>query len=418
MNASNPSRRDFIKTAAIGAGAATFAVHPAHGAPQPIRVGLIGTGRRGAGAAKDCLDSSEGVTLTAVGDIFPDQLEAGLAKLKTLGDRYQVPEDQCFSGWDAYKQVLASDIDLVILAAPPGFRPLHLAAAVEAGKHVFMEKPAAVDPAGVRSIIASGEKAKGKGLAIVAGTQRRHQLPYVETLKRIHDGAIGDIVAASCYWVGDYDYYPAVLKQPGWSEMEAQIRNWNYFTWLSGDHIVEQHVHNIDIMNWALRAHPVKALGLGGRQQRTGAEYGHIYDHFAVELEYPGGVRVQSLCRQMKDTQGRVGEFIVGTKGTSDPRQGINGPTPFKTTEGPNPYVQEHTDLIASIRNGAPLNEAKDVAESTMAAIIGRMACYTGQEITWDWAMNESKEDWTPKAYEFGPIATPPVAMPGVTPLV
>lgn len=412
------TRRGFMKAAAVGAGAAAFAVRTADAAPEPLKVGLVGCGRRGCGAAKNCVESSENVVLVAIGDLFPSELAAGKDKLKLLGDAYKVPEDACFSGWDAYQQVLAADIDLVLLATPPAFRPQHLAAAVEAGKHVFMEKPGAVDPAGVRSIIASSEKAKAKGLAIVAGTQRRHQTPYLETLRRVHDGAIGEIVAASCYWIGDYGYYPAVLQEPGWSDMEWQVRNWNYFTWLSGDHIVEQHVHNIDIMNWALQGHPVSAIGLGGRQQRTGPEFGHIYDHFAVEFEYPGGIRVQSLCRQMKDTQNRVGEHLVGTKGTCDPRRRIDGPVPYEPEEGRSAFEQEHADLIASIRNGTPLNEGRALAESTLTAIMGRMACYTGQAVTWDWAMNESKEDLSPPAYEFGPLPVPPVAMPGETPLV
>ena len=278
---------------------------------------------------------------------------------------------------------------------------------------------AGTDPAQIRSVIATGALAEKKGLCIVAGTQRRHQVQYRDLLPRIHDGAIGEIVCAEAYWVGDYGYYPAVLRQQGWSDMEAQLRNWNYFTWLSGDHIVEQHVHNLDIMNWALQGHPVKAFGLGGRQQRTGAEFGHIYDHFSVEFEYANGVRVQSLCRQNSDTYERVAERIVGTLGTCDPRKGITGKNAYAWAgEDSNPYVEEHKHLVKAIRAGIPINEAKQVAESTMAAIMGRMACYTGEEVTWDFAMNESKLSLLPEKFELSSLPTPEVAVPGVTKLI
>lgn len=419
MSSANATRRDFLRTAAVTAGAAAFATRPARAAsPDRLRIGIIGVGRRGAGAGRNCVESSENVVITAIGDLFPDQLESGRAKLATLGEAFQATDATCFHGWDAYQKVIDSDVDIVLLTAPPGFRPQHYAAAVKAGKHVFMEKPGAVDPAGVRALLAITEDAQRKGLSVVAGTQRRHQQPYREIMKRVHDGAIGDLVSAQVYWVGDYGYYPAVLPQPGWSEMEAQIRNWNYFTWLSGDHIVEQHLHNIDIMNWAFQGPPIKAIGMGGRQQRTGSEFGHIFDHFAVEFEYPNGVRVQSLCRQMKDTVNRVEENLVGTKGIANPRRHILGENPYQAEDGPDPYVQEHTNLIASIRDGKPLNEGKALAESTLSAIMGRMACYTGQEVTWDWALNQSKEDLTPAAYEFGTLRVPPVAIPGVNTLV
>jgi myo-inositol 2-dehydrogenase / D-chiro-inositol 1-dehydrogenase len=412
------TRRHFFKTtAAAGAAAWVASRSIAHAQDaQPIRVGLVGCGRRGAGAARDCVSSAPNVSIVAIGDLFPDMLADARQKLTQLGDAFQATDDTCFAGWDAYQNVIATDCDLVILAAPPGFRPQHLRAAVEAGKHVFMEKPCAVDPVGVRAIIESSDTARNKGLAIVSGTQRRHQAPYVEIIKRIHDGAIGDLVAAQCYWMGDYGYYAAVLPEPGWSDMEAQIRNWNYYTWLSGDHIVEQHVHNIDIMNWAFDAHPVAAIGMGGRQQRTGPEYGHIYDHFSVEFEYPGGARVQSMCRQMYTPHRRVGENLVGTKGGANPGKEITGPKAYVfEDEATNPYVQEHTNLIASIRAGKPLNEGRALAESTMAAVMGRMAAYTGAEITWDYVMNESNLDLAPPTYEFGPRETPAVPVPKYT---
>ena len=418
MQAWGSTRRDFLKTTAA-AGAAAWALRSGAANAQdvqPIRVGLVGCGRRGSGAARDCIASSPNVTINAIGDLFPDMLADGREKLAQLGDAFKATDDTCFSGWDAYQKVINSDVDMVILATPPGFRPQQLRFAIDAGKHVFMEKPCAVDPVGVRSIIETSELAKQKGLAIVAGTQRRHQASYVEIMKRIHDGAIGELLSAQCYWMGDYGYYPAVLPEPGWSDMEAQIRNWNYFTWLSGDHIVEQHVHNIDIMNWAFGGPPLKAIGMGGRQQRTGPEYGHIFDHFSVEFEYPGGVRVQSMCRQMYTPHRRVDEHLVGTKGTATPGKEIFGSAPYVWQgEAPSAYVQEHTDLIASIRAGQPLNEARQLAESTMAAVMGRMAAYTGDEITLDFVMGPCDLNLTPEPLEFRSLPTPAVAVPKYT---
>jgi predicted dehydrogenase len=330
-----------------------------------------------------------------------------------------VSDDRCFTGFDNYKGVIASGVHVVILATPPAFRPLHFQAAVEAGKHVFMEKPVAVCPAGVRMIIEAGEKAKQKGLAVVAGTQRRHDFGYRETIKRIHEGAIGRIVAGYCYW--NQGGLWAVPKQEGWSDTEWQIRNWLYFTWLSGDHIVEQHIHNIDVINWVLGTHPVRALAMGGRQVRTDPLYGHIYDHFAVEFEYPGGIRVLSMCRQIDNCANFVGERVVGTEGVADPSGWIQGKTEWRY-EGvrTNPYMQEHVHLIQSIRKGEPLNEARQVAESTLSAIMGRMSAYTGKEVTWEQAMNSQLNllERVLNLREFGPMAVDPVAMPGKTPLV
>ncbi len=419
------SRRDFIKASAA---ISLAAMMPGSGnifaaRAEKLRVGLIGCGRRGTGAAKDCLSSAPSVEIAAMGDLFKDQLDGSRSHLTQELDRdkLKVTDSTCFVGFDAYKKVIATDVDLVILAAPPHFRPEHLKAAIEAGKHVFMEKPVAVDPVGVRSVIATSELAAEKNLAIVAGTQRRHQAHYVEIMRRVHNGDIGEIVAAQCYWIGDYEYYMAVLRQPGWSDMEWQCRNWNYFTWLSGDHIVEQHVHNIDVINWAIGSHPVRAMGMGGREVRTGPEYGHIFDHFAVEYEYPGGVRVTSMCRQMSGCSHRVSERLVGTAGSAytDGANGyIEGQKPFKYEgSSPNPYVQEHADLIASIREGRPLNEGRQVAESTLTAIIGRMSAYTGRELKWDWVIKESKLDLTPPKYEMGDLPLAAVAVPGETKL-
>ncbi len=416
------SRRDFVKTTAAASVAAMMAAAPrAYAAgSDAMRVGLVGCGRRGSGAIQDCLNSSPNVQVTAVADIFKDRAEGGRNGLKGAGDKFKVKDDAVYSGFDACEKLCQrDDVDLVLICTPPGFRPAQLKCAIDHGKHVFMEKPVGVDPAGIRIVLAASEEAEKKNLGIVAGTQRRHQAPYVETLKRIHDGAIGDVVAGQVYWVGDYGYYPAVLKDPKWSDMEWQIRNWNYFTWLSGDHIVEQHVHNIDVMCWVMKGPPAKCIGVGGRQQRTAPEFGHIYDHFGVEYEYPNGVRWASYCRQNDKTSGRVSENVVGTKGKSNASGYIGGETPYEFKgDNPNPYVQEHTDLIASIRAGKPLNEGKTVGISTLVAIMGRMSAYTGRELNYSWVLKESKLDLTPPKLEFGPLALPEVAVPGKTALV
>jgi len=332
-----------------------------------------------------------------------------------------VSRDRCFVGFDAYEKVIACDVDLVILAAPPHFRPAHLKAAIKAGKHVFMEKPVGVDPVGIRSVIASSELAKDKGLAIVAGTQRRHQAHYLEIMKRIHNGDIGEIVSGQCYWNGGkmegyWKFWKQTKRLRG---MKWQCRSWPWFTWLSGDHIVEQHVHNIDVINWAIGAHPVQCMGMGGREVR---ELGNIFDHFAVEFEYPNGVRIESMCRQIEGCTENRSERVVGTKGQTytDSSIGfIEGPNAYKYDgPNPNPYVVEHADLIASIRRGKPLNEGRRVAESTMAAIMGRMSAYTGRALKWDWAMKASKLDLTPPSYKFGDLPVRPVAVPGKTKLV
>ena len=389
---------------------------------KPIKVGLVGCGGRGTGAADNCLNSAPNVELIALADLFPDRIE-GCKKLLTNPKRrggpltgYKVKDDHCFSGFDAVKKILETEIDYVILAEPPGFRPDDFAAAVSAGKHVFMEKPVAVDPVGVRKIIEAGKKAGQKGLGVAAGTQRRHQKSYVETIKRIHDGAIGEILSGQCYWIGNVGYHEKTFphrRDAGWTDMEWQIRNWYYFCWLSGDHIVEQHVHNIDVINWVLGAHPVKALGVGGRQVRTEKMYGNIYDHFAVDFEYPNGIHIMSMCRQMDKCDDRVSELVVGTKGKSDPKGEITGAKRWKF-EGkpPNPYVQEHADLIKSIRDGSPLNEAQNIAESVVTAIMGRESAYTGKETTWDEIIN-SGLDLFPKKLEFMSIPVRPVPMPG-----
>ena len=398
------TRRELIKTASLASLATAFPGGLfAAGASERIRVGLVGCGGRGTGAAIDCATASPDVVITALADVFPDQLEWALGRLKEklAADRLAVTPETCYSGFEAYKKVLAAPVDLVILAAPPFFRPAHLAAAVEAGKHVFTEKPVAVDPTGVRSVIATSELAGRKRLALVAG---------------------------QCYWnmgalwVERASQNWANRSARKWSDMEWQIRNWLFTAWASGDHIVEQHVHNLDVMNWAFGAHPVKCSGMGGRATRTDPMYGNIFDHFAVEYEYPNGARVLSMCRQTAGAAENVSERVIGASGFSytDSVDGyIKGGRPYENeAASPNPYVQEHVDLIASIKAGTPLNEGRQVAESTLTAIMGRMSAYTGRALGWDWVMNASKLDLTPPHMEWKELPPLEVAVPGQTPLV
>ena len=435
------SRRHFIKQSSLAlVGVATVKKFPYIQTDfltpdDPIRIGVIGCGGRGTGAVLNVLraatnviypqagyhtedvadnarTAAENIQVVALADLFSDRLDKCRFELGKLN--INVGDDACFTGFDAYQQLLAIDeINYVILATPPHFRPVQLKASVEAGKHVFMEKPGAVDGPGVRMLLEAGEIADRKGLGIVAGTQRRHQEGYVETIKRIHDGAIGEILQCRAYWNGGVIW--VIEREEGWSDMEWQVRNWNYFTWLSGDHIVEQHVHNLDVINWVLGEHPISAYGMGGRQARFGELYGHIYDHFAVEYEYPGGVRMYSQCRQMNDCTNRVAEAVEGTNGFSNcadliqPNDGERWR--YRNREAPNPYEQEHLNLINSIREGNPLNEARAVAESTLTGIMGRESAYSGQMITWDQALN-SQMDLSPAKYEFGDLPFPDVAIP------
>jgi len=426
------TRRDFLKTGSAAAvGTLVYGTGILHAAEQgKLRVGLVGCGGRGTGAAIDCVAASPDVVITAMGDLFPDGLAGSLQTLqqKLKKENLAVTPETCFTGFDAYQKVMGAEVDLVILGAPPFFRPQHLEAAVKAGKHVFMEKPVAVDPAGVRSVIASSGLATQKKLGIVAGTQRRHQAHYVEVMKRVRSGDIGDIVAGECHWRmgalwierAAQNWADRIIKN--WSDMEWQVRNWLFTVWCGGDHIVEQHVHNLDVMNWAIGDHPVKCVGMGGRAARTDPMFGNAYDHFAVEYEYPNGARILSMCRQTAGAMDSVFERVVGTKGHSytDSADGyIKGAKQYSTAgPSPNPYVQEHADLIASIRAGTPLNEGKQVAESTLTAIMGRISAYTGLAVSWDWVMNSSKLDLTPPHFEWKPLPSLEVAVPGKTPLV
>jgi predicted dehydrogenase len=427
------SRRDFLKsTAAVGAAAVAAHLSLASSAraagDDVIKVGLIGCGGRGSGAADNVLHSAKGVQIVALADAFGDRLNGcrrrleGLKdddKVKELGNGVDV-EGRCFVGLDAFEHLLKTDVNYVILATPPGFRPIHLQAAVAAGKNIFTEKPVGTDTAGIRKVFDAYEESKKKNLAIVAGTQRRHQAGYLETMKQIHDGAIGEILGGHCHW--NQGILWAHARQPEWSDLVYQMRNWYNFVWLCGDHIVEQHVHNIDVMNWALKAHPVKALGMGFRT-RTDPKYGHIYDFFSTGFEYPNGVTVLSTCRQISGCKNDISETVRGSKGICQiDRHVIDGKPVARRGRrggGTDPYVQEHTDLIASIRKGQPLNELKQVAESTLTAIMGRMSAYTGQEVTWDFVTNKSQEDLMPQKLSFEmSLPEPPVPVPGKTKLV
>ena len=423
------SRRNFLKTSSVAAAGASLLgglsiARSAHASSEDaIRIGLVGCGGRGTGAASQALKTKGNVKLIAVGDAFEDRLEGclnGLKKDGSLADRIEVPQDRRFAGFDAYKQVIESGVDLVILATPPGFRPIHFQAAVEAGKHVFMEKPVAVDAPGVRQVLEAAKKAKEKSLAVGVGLKRRHQAPYLETIKRLHDGAIGDIVTQRVYWNGAGVWvHPRKENQ---TEMEYQMRNWYYFNWLCGDHICEQHIHNLDVGNWVKNSYPVSAQGMGGRQVRTGKDYGEIFDHHAVEFEYADGSRMFSYCRHMPHCWDSVTEHAQGTTGTAN----ISGATIAATGQDPwkyrgpsaNPYQVEHDDLFASIRSGNPINEAEYGALSSMTAILGRMATYSGKLIKWNDAIN-SNLSLAPKDYLFN--ATPPVpavAVPGITQVI
>ena len=418
-------RRDFVRTAGIAAGglfvAPSFASTLGR-AERELKVGVIGCGGRGTGAAVNALEASPDTRITAMGDLFADRLDGSLGRLKQQkvaeeGSRVDVPEDRRFTGFDAFQGVIGTDCDIVILATPPGFRPQHFAAAIDGGKHVFMEKPVAVDASGIRMVLEAAAKATADKRCVVAGTQRRHEQCYLEAMKKIHGGEMGRVLAGRCYWNmgGLWNVAPQAER----SDMENQIRNWLYFTWLSGDHIVEQHVHNLDVMNWAFESVPEKVFGVGGRQSRTGEDYGHIFDHFGLEYTYPGDRFAFSMCRQQTDTDGKVEEILTGTEGSamlSSGRARITGANPWRFTgRQRNPYVQEHMDLQAAVRGEAPyLNEGRRIAESTLTAIMGREAAYTGKVITFEDALN-SEQDLMPDVMEFAEMGRPAVPIPGKT---
>ena len=416
---SSTTRRGFLAASAAMGAVAAMGTNYAHAQGSDIiKVGVIGCGGRGSGAVNDCLNGAKiagaQAQLVAAGDAFPE-------RVKGIAGKYKLAADKTFAGLDAYKGVIDSGVDMVIMATPPGFRPYHFKAAIEAGKHVFFEKPVAVDPIGVRMVIAAAEVAGQKKLGVVAGTQRRHQLAFQETVKRLHDGAIGDLLYMRVHWDGGGIWYRP--RKEGMSDVEYQMNNWYHYVWLCGDQICEQHVHNLDVAHWVLGGPPTSAYAQGGRAVRdsVGQKPGQIHDHCAVLYEYPNGVNLWSTCRHWPG-DGAGGEYVVGSKGTANPGGGysIRGGDSYRAPKQEvSPYVQEHVDLINSIKAGKPLNEGKQVAISTMMAIMGRMSAYTGKKVTWDFAMNKSQLDTMPKNLDMkGSMPEPDVAIPGKEKLI
>ncbi|TWT31580.1 Gfo/Idh/MocA family protein [Blastopirellula retiformator] len=420
------SRRDFIKkSAAISSAAAVGGLSMAcnvHAAGSDmLKVALIGCGGRGSGAAKNATMGDDNLKVTALCDIFPDVLAQARKRLgRALGDRLEVTDETCFSGFDGYKQVMETDVDVVLLATPPHFRPAHLRAAIEAGKHVFCEKPVAVDAPGCRHVFETVEMAKEKNLSIVSGLCWRYDPKVKATVEKIKDGSIGDIVAVhETYLTGTLWYRQ---PQPDWTEMEHQVRNWLYYTWLSGDHTAEQHIHSLDKALWINDdAAPLSCEAVGGRLVRTDAKWGNVYDHFGMTFEFPNDVKTFAFCRQMAGCYNDVNDYILGSNGTASILGGTVTPKKGDAWkyDGPNAnmYDEEHKALYAGIRSGNVINNGIYMTRSTMMAIMGRMAAYTGKKITWDMAIN-SQEDMTPKTYEWGDVEIPTVAMPGKTKFV
>ena len=397
------SRRGFIRTSSlVAAGGAALVggqlsiARAAHAfGSDLIKIGLIGCGGRGTGAAIDVLNTKGGdLKITAVGDVFPDRVQGCVGALKNkFSDNVDVPAERQFSGFDAYKKVLETNCDIVILATPPGFRPLHFAAAVKAGKHIFAEKPVAVDAQGVRAVLEANEEAKKKNLAVAIGLQRRHERRYMATVKAIQDGAIGDIILARAYWNGNRPWFKN--RDAKWTELEYQMRNWYQFNWLCGDHIVEQHIHNLDVINWIMNDYPATAQGQGGREFYRGkSEHGEIYDHHFVEFTYPNGAKLLSQCRHIPGCDNPVEEHVHGTKGYCN----VSGAKIMShdgkvlhdfSKEAGGGHQQEHHDLFADLRAGRLPNEGEYGAKSTMTAIFGRMATYCGKQIDWKSALSK-----------------------------
>ncbi len=424
------SRRSFLKATTLAAAAGSLSIaRGAHAAGDDVlKVGLVGCGGRGTGAAVNALNADPGVRITALADAFDERVRSSRdALMKQDAERATVPDDRCFTGFDSYQKVADSDVDVVLLAATPHFRPQHLKACVEAGKHTFCEKPMAVDAPGVRSIMASAEAADQKGLTIISGFCWRYHPGVQATMQQVFDGAIGDVLCMQeTFLTGALWLRP---RQPDDTEMMYQMRNWYYFDWLSGDFNTEQHVHSLDKGSWAMGDKPpVRAWGLGGRQVRTEQPtFGNIYDHHAVVYEYENGARMFAYCRQQPGTYSDVNDIFIGTKGQADILgHRISGQTEWRYRgPGGNMYDLQHVALFKAIREGKPVNDGHYMAVSTMLAVLGRMVDYTGQAITWEDALN-SELHLSPK--EYGWDAEPPVmpdeegrypiAMPGVTPFV
>lgn len=434
------TRRDFMKKTSLAAGGGFLLSSLPIGssayaaANDTLNVAVIGCGGRGTGAANQALTADNGVKIVALADLFRDRLDecytALSERLKASNetDRLAVPEEHKFVGFDGYKHAIEL-ADVVILATPPGFRPEHFEEAVRQGKHIFMEKPVATDAHGVRRVLQAGREAKRKKLNVVVGLQRHYQNNYNEALQHIRDNAIGKITAGQVYWNGAGVWVRE--RQPGMSELEYQNRNWYYFNWLCGDHILEQHIHNIDVANWFIGEYPVSAQGMGGREVRNGKDHGQIFDHHFVEFTYPGGAVIASQCRHQPNTFSRVAEHFQGAFGTIE--LDSNNKAVIKDWDGvvlydhdgmndPNPYQVEHDKLFASIRNGEVIDDTEYGAKSTMTAILGRMATYSGQMITWDQAINANDKmvpdnmTWdTPPPVMPDENGNYPVPTPGVT---
>lgn len=421
------TRRDFISTSgAVGAALAASPILQAQTAPGEFRVGLIGCGGRGSGAADQNLSvTGPNVKLVAMGDMFQDRLKGSLNELKNKhGVKVDVPEDRQFTGFDAYQKVLAMpDVNVVILATPPGFRPFHFEAAVKAGKHVFMEKPVCVDSFGANTVMAAAKEADAKNLKVVVGLQRRYQTEYLETFKRVQDGMIGKIIRAEVYW---NDNRPWVRdRKEGDTEMAYQLRNWYHFNWLCGDNICEQHIHNIDVANWFLGdKHPVRARGMGGREVLTDKKFGEIFDHHSVEFIYDDGVIVHSMCEHVPNTWARVSETIVGTQGVATPGliRDHAGKTLWrhKSDGDPNPYQAEHDAFYQAIQKNTALNNAHYGVNSSFTSVLGRYATYSGKEVGWDEALACNLR-LSPETFgmDVNPLVMPdadgnyPIAIPG-----
>ena len=398
------NRRSFMKGAAA-AGALTsvksFAISKPTANDTEIKVALVGCGGRGSGAAMQAMQVRKGIKLVAMADAFDDKVQGSYDKLKkAMKDQVDVPKEQMFSGFDAYMKAIDSDCDLVILATPPHFRPIHLEYAVKKKKHIFMEKPVAVDGPGVRSVLKSAEEQKKNNLMLAVGLQRHHQFDYNESIQKCKEGAIGEFKYAQVWWnSGGVWVRP---RKEGQTEMEYQMRNWYYFNWLCGDHIVEQHIHNLDVINWLKGSYPVKAAGMGGREVRRGIDHGEIYDHFAVTYEFADGTHMFSEARHIPNCQNTVREIAYGTKGACDfGRHSITGENKWrfkgKKVSG---HAHEWVDLINTLDKGEVYNEGEYGAKSTLTAILGRMATYYGKEVTWDQALN-SELALVPNAYSW-----------------
>jgi predicted dehydrogenase len=417
------SRRDVLRgSTAAATSAALFAAlgtNFAHAqGTGKIKVGVVGLGGRGRGAAGNVVEADpNGVVIHAIGDLFPENVKETVEKVWAEKPKANYDyADRAFHGWDAYKKVIDSGIDYVILATPPGFRPAQIRYAIEQGKHVFAEKPVAVDAPGCREILEAAKIAQQKGLALVSGTQRRHDPMHVETVKRLTEGkAIGDIITGQVYWTGNTLW--SKKREPGWSDMEYQVRNWQYFPWLSGDLIVEQHVHNIDVACWVMGGPPRLALSMGGAQARVGPEFGVTYDHFATDFEWADGRHVLSMARQQDNCYSRVGHNFQGTGGSAMVEAGIITPTQgarwkFPEKQKVNPYVQEHANMLASIRAGKPINEGEQIVASVLAAVMGRISAYTGQLVRYSDAL-KSQVSLMPPKLEFGKLPEPKMPIPG-----